>query len=151
MAANEDMAISFYGVGDSSDLANKLVTLLQSPQQQHRMAEHNFSAALEMTMESVVRNYLRWFELKQCQKTIGAVPLFADWRALWPRFAGSRDAVFPVSGALRAELEESAETAGIRFQSIRQIEPKEWPRPETADEAPGGHRNQSGPQLADEF
>jgi glycosyltransferase involved in cell wall biosynthesis len=98
MAAVEDMAINFYRVGDAEDLADKLVAILQSPEQQHRMAERNFSAAMHMTMSSVVRNYLRWFELKRCKKAIGTAPLFPAWRAFWPR------SVFPRLRASSAGL-----------------------------------------------
>ena len=50
MAADEDMAIDFYKIGDAVDLADKLVAILASPERQRRMAEHNFSAALHMTI-----------------------------------------------------------------------------------------------------
>jgi glycosyltransferase involved in cell wall biosynthesis len=90
MAADEEMAISFYKVGDASDLAHQLIAILQSPEQQGRMSEHNFAAAMQMTMTSVVRNYLRWFDLKRCKKTLGAPPLFADWRAAWRRSVSPR-------------------------------------------------------------
>jgi glycosyltransferase involved in cell wall biosynthesis len=83
MAADEDMAISFYKVGDATDLAEKLTAILQSPEQQHRMAEHNFSAAMKMTMANVVGNYLRWFELKRAKKAIGAASSFPDGRFSW--------------------------------------------------------------------
>jgi len=96
MAEDEDMAIKFYKVGDAVDLADNLVEILQSPEQQHRMAERNFSAAMHMTMSSVVRNYLRWFELKRCKKAIGSGPLFPAWRAFWRRY------VFPSRGASSA-------------------------------------------------
>jgi glycosyltransferase involved in cell wall biosynthesis len=85
MAADEDMAVNFYKRGDAADLAEQLVTMLQSPEQQSQMAEQNFSAAIQMTMPSVVRNYLRWFELKKCKKAIGSLPLFPDWRTFWRR------------------------------------------------------------------
>jgi len=90
MAADEDMAIDFYKIGDAVDLANKLVAILQSPEQQRRMAEHNLSAAMQMTMSKVVRNYLRWFELKRCKKAIGPAPLFPGWRRFF------RHSVFPL-------------------------------------------------------
>ncbi len=83
MAMDEDMAISFYRVGDATDLADQLVTILQSPEQQRRMAEHNFSAAMKMTMANVVGNYLRWFELKRAKKAIGSAPSFSDGPASW--------------------------------------------------------------------
>jgi glycosyltransferase involved in cell wall biosynthesis len=83
MAADEDMAISFYKVGDATDLADQLIAILQSQEQQHRMAEHNFSAAMKMTMANVVGNYLRWFELKRAKKVIGAASSFSDGRLSW--------------------------------------------------------------------
>jgi glycosyltransferase involved in cell wall biosynthesis len=43
MAADEDMAVSFYKVGDEADLADQLVAILESTEQQRRMAEQNFS------------------------------------------------------------------------------------------------------------
>ena len=79
------MAINFYKVGDAVDLGDKLVQILQSPQQQQQMAQRNFSAAMQMTMSSVVRNYLRWFELQRSKKAIGPAPLFAGLRASWRR------------------------------------------------------------------
>lgn len=94
MATDEEMAINFYKVGDAADLANQLTAILQSPEQQRRMAEHNFAAAMQMTMASVVRNYLRWFDLKQCKKAVGSSPLLPHWNTVWrrivfPRLGGS--------------------------------------------------------------
>lgn len=70
MAVDEDMAVSFYKTGDAADLAEQLVAILQSDQLQHEMAEHNFAAGVQMTMESVVRNYLRWFERNRCNRDL---------------------------------------------------------------------------------
>jgi glycosyltransferase involved in cell wall biosynthesis len=92
MAAAEDMAINFYKVGDAADLADQLIEILRSPEQQHRMAAHNFLAAMQMTMSSVVSNYLRWFELTRCKKAIETAPLFPGVRAFWRRN------VFPLLG-----------------------------------------------------
>jgi glycosyltransferase involved in cell wall biosynthesis len=70
MAEDEDMAISFYRKGDAVDFAEKLNTVLLSPETQQRMSEHNYEAGVQMTMPSVVRNYLRWFELNQCKRAL---------------------------------------------------------------------------------
>jgi glycosyltransferase involved in cell wall biosynthesis len=83
MAADEDMAVNFYKVGDAADLAAQLVAILESPERQRQMAEQNFSAAIHMTMPSVVRNYLRWFELKRCKKAVAASPLFPHELRFW--------------------------------------------------------------------
>ncbi|MBV8436067.1 MAG: glycosyltransferase [Silvibacterium sp.] len=77
MAADEDMAIRFYKVGDATNLAAQLVAILQSPQLQRQMSEHNLRAGTRMTMTNVVANYLRWFELHKCKREIrnaGGIP-----------------------------------------------------------------------------
>jgi len=61
MAQEEDMAIDFYKMGDRVSLAEKLVELLNSPERQREMAVQNFSAALRMTMPSVIGEYVRHF------------------------------------------------------------------------------------------
>jgi glycosyltransferase involved in cell wall biosynthesis len=70
MVTDEDMAVSFFTKGDAGHLANELITILQSPELQRSMAEHNFASGVQMTMGTVVRSYLRWFELKKCQSDI---------------------------------------------------------------------------------
>jgi glycosyltransferase involved in cell wall biosynthesis len=76
MAANENMAIRFYRVGDAADLADQILAILQSTEIEHQMAEHNFAAGLEMTMANVIRQYVRWFELNKLKHDIhGGWPL----------------------------------------------------------------------------
>lgn len=73
MAAEEDMAVSFFKAGDAADLAGKLTTILQSAELQRSMAERNFAAGMQMTMDNVVRNYLRWFELNKRKQEVGSL------------------------------------------------------------------------------
>lgn len=70
MGANENMAIRFYRRGEPEDLADQVSTILLNPSLEREMAKHNFAAGVEMTMSSVVANYLRWFELNQCKRTL---------------------------------------------------------------------------------
>lgn len=70
MAENEDLAIRFYEVGDASDLAEQLATVLRSPKLEQVMAQRNFAAGVEMNIVQVVSNYLRWFELNKCKKLL---------------------------------------------------------------------------------
>jgi glycosyltransferase involved in cell wall biosynthesis len=84
MAADEEMAISFYKTGDAADLADKLAGILESPADQRRMAKQNFSAAVRMTMPYVVRNYLRWFELAERKRALGSSSEFQTFRR-WSR------------------------------------------------------------------
>ena len=83
MAEDEDMAVSFYRVGDPQDLAEKMIGILQSAEEQHRLATHNFAAAVRMTMANIIRRHLRWFELARHKRNIGkpeqSMPL-APWR-----------------------------------------------------------------------
>lgn len=85
MAVDEDMAVTFYRAGNAADLADKLVQILQSPNLQRAAAQYNFSAAMRMTMPSVVRQYLRWFELAQHRRRLGSFshsPSLQSWRPL---------------------------------------------------------------------
>jgi glycosyltransferase involved in cell wall biosynthesis len=70
MAADEDMAIRFYERGNAGDLADQISAILLSPQLEYAMAEHNFAAGIEMTITSVVNNYLRWFRLNKAKRDI---------------------------------------------------------------------------------
>ena len=72
MASDEDIAMSFYRVGDANDLADKLSALLLSDADQRSMAMHNFSSGVRMTMPNVVRHYLKWFQLEQCKRALQA-------------------------------------------------------------------------------
>src|SRR5205807_9655023 len=72
MAADENMAISFYKTGDPADLADQLIALLESSEEQRRAAEQNYYAAIRMTMPHIVRHYLRWFQLADRKRTLGS-------------------------------------------------------------------------------
>src|SRR5579871_83794 len=65
MAEEEDLAIEFYRAGDAADLGACLTRFLQNPEAIREMALQNFSAALRMTMPTVIRKYLRHFELQR--------------------------------------------------------------------------------------
>lgn len=70
MALDEDMAFRFYRIGDAGDLADQLMMIMQSGELQGSMSEQNFAAGLQMTMSTVVRNYLRWFEVNKVRRAI---------------------------------------------------------------------------------
>jgi hypothetical protein len=90
MAVDEGMAVSFYKIGDASGLADQLVEILQSPERQRSMAETNYAAGVAMTMESVVSNYLRWFELNKRKKETRQVGFSPERRLLRLRSLFSR-------------------------------------------------------------
>ena len=70
MVEDEDMAVRFYKPGNAADLAEQLIAILQSPELEHEMAEQNSIAGLEMMIGNVVNNYLRWFKLQRCKRTL---------------------------------------------------------------------------------
>jgi glycosyltransferase involved in cell wall biosynthesis len=92
MATNEGMAVRFHKRGDAADLAEQIIAILSSPELQHQMAEHNFTAGVEMTMSSVVKNYLRWFELHKCKRAIRNAGSQPGQRRLWVRALRSQEA-----------------------------------------------------------
>lgn len=119
MAADEDMAVGFFKIGDASDLAQQLTTILQSPELQRSMAERNFAAGVQMTMDNVVRNYLRWFEISKCKKDIQRSGVFPDrnetpLRALVTNFNEKLR-----SGSFTAREQTVAHREGL--QSVRSI------------------------------
>jgi len=132
MAADEDMAVNFYKLGNADDLANQLTAILQSPDQQRRMAEQNFSAAIQMTLPSVVRNYLRWFELNQRKKAVGSLPLFQSDRSFWRRFGLLRLGAFSPGLTLRSEPAAESEQTGSAPRAI-ELTNGGWQRSETGD------------------
>jgi glycosyltransferase involved in cell wall biosynthesis len=83
MAMDDDMSIIFYKVGDAGDLAEKLLSVLESPELQRQMSEHNYQAGVQMTMATVARNYLRWFELHRVKRTIAGKGTIARLRRRW--------------------------------------------------------------------
>ena len=85
MAADEGMAIRFYRIGDAAGLAEQFIEILRSPELQHEMAEQNFAAGVEMSMTSVVRNYLRWFELQKCKRALRKAGRLRGLRRNWFR------------------------------------------------------------------
>jgi glycosyltransferase involved in cell wall biosynthesis len=70
MADEEGLAIDFYAAGNTEDLSSRLISLLESPEKQLRMAEQNFSAALRMTMPQIAYRYLRHFDLERKTRTL---------------------------------------------------------------------------------
>ena len=65
LAEEEGLAIDFFSAGQTGELAQHLIDLLQNRERQIEMAMQNVSAALRMSMPEIIRQYLRTFELRQ--------------------------------------------------------------------------------------
>jgi len=90
MADDENIAISFFQVGNPRDLAQEIVTLLEDPARQREMAEQNFAAALRMTMPQIIRQYLRSFNLHQRARVLQPISRFRRV----PSWVPSRSSLF---------------------------------------------------------
>jgi glycosyltransferase involved in cell wall biosynthesis len=93
MGDSGGLAIKFYPVGNKAALAKNMLELLQNEQEQHEMAEQNFSAALRMTMPQIIRQYVRAFDRHQRARALEAVSRF---RRI-PAWVPSRSAIFRAS------------------------------------------------------
>lgn len=109
MAEDDDMAIEFYEPGNAEDMADKITNVLGSADLQRQMSEHNYQAGVQMTMGTVVRNYLRWFELHRCKRRIEAP---RAGRRRWLRTWASRLGGYPGSWTLDADLLPGSEEEG---------------------------------------
>jgi glycosyltransferase involved in cell wall biosynthesis len=134
MAADEDMAVSFFKAGDPVDLAERLSAILQSEELLTSMAERNFAAGIQMTMESVVQNYLRWFELKKCKQNLldaeALLTRFGAW--LRPLFSSPAGMLDSVSGG----EDTNGAGAGSNVHSIECAHPVAWRKSDTSNEHP---------------
>ena len=93
MGDSGGLAIKFYPVGDKAALAKSMIELLNNEQEQHEMAEQNFSAALRMTMPQIIHQYVRAFDRHQRARALEAVSRF---RRI-PGWVPSRSAIFRAS------------------------------------------------------
>jgi hypothetical protein len=158
MAIDEDMAVSFYEIGDAADLAAQMTTILQSSELQRRMAEHNYTAGVRMTMRCVVHNYLRWFELQRCKKAIcredeiasrkprwGNVSTLADRTtdSNWPNPPGSRELDGSGPQRVPGSTEEADLTASFAKSSV-------WKLPGPTRGGPAVDQYPSSPTLETE-
>ncbi len=113
MANDDDMAIHFYNLGDAVDLAEKVTAILESPQLQREMSDHNYEAGVQMTMANVVRTYLRWFELHKLKREVrgrGVDDRMRWW--LWTRWHG-RFAGWRLGNGKKPESEDRSPQSAI--------------------------------------
>lgn len=117
MARDDDMAILFYDQGDPADMSEKIVNVLSSEETQRQMSEHNYHAGVQMTMGTVVRNYLRWFQLHQCKRRIHGSGLWAA-RRRWLRSWATRLGGSPGAWTLDADLFPGRDEADSDSESL---------------------------------
>jgi glycosyltransferase involved in cell wall biosynthesis len=65
LAEQEFVSMEFFLANDVDSLASKLLGLFQSPERLEQMAQQNFSAALQMSMPQIIRQYIHSFDMQQ--------------------------------------------------------------------------------------
>ncbi|HEX6502670.1 MAG TPA: glycosyltransferase [Terriglobales bacterium] len=83
----EGIATELFETGNVDSLAHHLLTLLENPERLEAMAQHNFSAALRMSMPEIIRQYIRSFDLQHRIKMLRAASRFRRlprWMPLRP-------------------------------------------------------------------
>lgn len=113
LAEEEDLAIDFFPVGNTDELANHLLNLLESHDRQVEMALQNVSAALRMSMPEIIRQYLRTFELRQELESLRSL---TKVRRL-PRWLPMRNAL------LRRQVRRMARQTETEPMPVRGLEP----------------------------
>lgn len=70
LAEHELVSMEFFAPNDVDSLASSLADLLRSPERLAQMARQNFSAALQMSMPQVIRQYIRSFDVQHRLKML---------------------------------------------------------------------------------
>ena len=151
MAEGERMAVRFHKKGDADDLASQMIAILESPELQHQMAEHNFAAGVEMTMTSVVKNYLRWFELHKCKKAIKSSSALPGSRRVWLRALRAQEAApnWSLQAALLTQRREGMDDRHTIVPAGSYIHLEDCAEPVSRERARtvGDHASIDGDQL----
>ena len=72
LAEHESVSMDFFIPNNVESLACHLIEMLQSPERLALMARQNFSAALQMSMPQVIRQYIRSFDVQHRLKMLRA-------------------------------------------------------------------------------
>jgi len=72
LAEQEQVSMEFFPPSDVDALAKHMLNLLQTPERLREMAQQNFSAALQMSMPQIIREYIRSFDMQQRLKMLKA-------------------------------------------------------------------------------
>ena len=159
MVADEAMAADFYRTGDASDLADRLVTILQSPDLQVQMAQRNYAAGLQMNMASVVRSYVRWFELNKCKREILDTSELSWRRRLFERPLADKEvrlgwlfpSVFFRNGRDAAVVADGLDPIEDDSDVVAFADPHDWRETIAARRHSDGEGYPGGPTLESDF
>jgi glycosyltransferase involved in cell wall biosynthesis len=72
LSEQEQVSMEFFIPNDIASLSERLLSLLKSPERLEEMAHQNFSAALQMSMPQIIREYIRTFDMQQRLKMLKA-------------------------------------------------------------------------------
>jgi len=72
LAEQEQVSMEFFPPNDVASLAEHMLNFLRTPERLREMAQQNFSAALQMSMPQIIREYIRSFDMQQRLKMLKA-------------------------------------------------------------------------------
>jgi glycosyltransferase involved in cell wall biosynthesis len=139
MAEESDLAIEFFEKGNADSMAESLTRVLKDQALQVQMAEQNFSAAVRMTMPSILSQYVRAFSwYSHGQKALSSASTFARF-ARWTRtrparaFAHAMTIVPPLyaHSLTRMNVVEMPSSQALRKRRMRE-ELERWKRERVA-------------------
>jgi hypothetical protein len=84
LAQQEFVSMEFFTANDVDSLAQKLLTLIGSPDRLAVMAQQNFSAALQMSMPQIIRQYIHSFDMQQRVKMLKSFSRLRRFRRWTP-------------------------------------------------------------------
>jgi glycosyltransferase involved in cell wall biosynthesis len=65
LAQQEQVSMEFFSANSDDSMAQQLVAMFRAPERLRVMAQANFSAALQMSMPQIIREYTRSFDMHQ--------------------------------------------------------------------------------------
>jgi len=84
LAQQEFVSMEFFTANDVDSLAQKLLMLIGSPDRLAVMAQQNFSAALQMSMPQIIRQYIHSFDMQQRVKMLKSFSRLRRFRRWTP-------------------------------------------------------------------
>jgi glycosyltransferase involved in cell wall biosynthesis len=90
---DEQLAIRFFRIGDARAMSKCILDLLTDPEAQRQMGEENYTVALRQTMPTIIRQYLRSFDVQRGHR---ALRPFSRFRRL-PGWVPLRSTIFRAS------------------------------------------------------
>jgi glycosyltransferase involved in cell wall biosynthesis len=85
LARQEQVSMEFFAANSVDSLAEQLIAMFRTPERLEVMAQKNFSAALQMSMPQIIREYTRSFDMHQRVRMLKSFSRLRRARSGMPR------------------------------------------------------------------